>query len=199
MYLKNLLQAVASNNEMPLEVEDMANELIRAGCQDRIIFHPANQDPSELQGVFCQYTTRPGVYASPEFVTLIVYSSRLPIEWQRLVCCKELIHVCDSSVEQTNTEEEVQALLDKILGPLSTEDFGVADIMAAKDKFAIYQALAILFPLSAREEARDRIKRGFNDIDDVVAWTCLPKRMVEFVLSDEWPGIREEFVVGWSI
>ncbi|WP_156392455.1 hypothetical protein [Rhizobium sp. Root482] len=198
MYLKNLLAAVAIIDEMPLEVEDMAAELIKAGCQDRIIFSAADEDPAEIQGVFYQYTTKPGVYCSPDFITLIVYSKHLSVEWQRLVCCKELIHACDSEIEQTNTEEEVQALLEKILGPLSTEDFGLADLMAAKDKFAIYQALAILFPLSARDEARKAMSEKKRTLEQVAAWACLPSQLVELVLSDDWPKIRNDLVVGWG-
>jgi hypothetical protein len=48
-----------------------------------------------------------------------VYSTR---QLLRCFCgCKELIHSCDTDVERTNTEEEVTGLLDKLLGPLSTE------------------------------------------------------------------------------
>jgi hypothetical protein len=70
-------------------------------------------------------------------------------EWQRLVCAKELIHVMDGNAEKTNTSDELQGLIDKIIGPLSTEDFGLADLMAAKDKLAIYQALGVIFPDAA--------------------------------------------------
>jgi hypothetical protein len=38
----------------------------------------------------------------------------------------------------------LQGLIEKIIGPLSTEDFGLADLMAAKDKPAVYQAAALI-------------------------------------------------------
>ena len=197
MYLKNLLAAVADLHEMPVEVEDMASALIDAGCQDSIIFHPVDADAGTLQGVFYQYTTKRGVYAAPDFVTLIVYSENLSIDWQRMVCCKELIHACDKVAEQTNTPEEVQSLLDKVLGPLTTEDLGLPDLMALKDKLAIYQALAILFPLTARDQALEKIKQGVTP-EEIARWVCLPLPLVTMVLDADWPSIRQDLLDGWG-
>ncbi|MGA1801109.1 hypothetical protein [Rhizobium sp. HT1-10] len=199
MYLKNLLAAAGKlEGNMPVEIEELASELVLAGFQDSIIFHPEDVDPATVQGVFYQYTTHSGVYSAPEFVTLIVFSQHLDMAWQRLVCGKELIHVCDTAAEQTNTEDELEALLDKVLGPLSTEDFGIADLMAAKDKLAIYQALAILFPLRAREEARAHLNAGSRTVEQVALWAALPVPLVNLVVSDDWPSFYEFLVDGWG-
>lgn len=188
MFLKNLLDATEAQDVMPLEIEEMAQKLIEAGCQDDIVFFPDEEmDPTILRGVHYRYTVRNGVYSDPNFVTLIVYSPKLSMGWQRVVCCKELIHTCDDPVERTNTPEEVMGLIDKLLGPLSTENFGVADIMAAKDKLALYQALALLLPLSAREQA---LASGLP-ISKIADWVKLPESLVEIVLDEEWPEIRE--------
>lgn len=194
MYLKNLIKAVEDIKEMPLEVEDLAAQLIKAGCQDSIIFHPADEDPGEFQGVFYQYTTHPGVYSAPEFVTLIAFSRHLDLEWQRLVCCKEMIHACDSKAEKTDTDEEVEALLEKVIGPLTTKDFGLADVMAAKDKLAVYQALALLFPPQALAQAKASKKQPA----EIARWACLPVTLIEFALTDDWPSIREDLLDGWG-
>ena len=82
---------------------------------------------------FINFTRRPGVYAPPDFCTLVIYSSHLTSDWQLLVC-EELIHVMDGKYEKTKTPDELQGLIEKIIGPLSTEDFGLADLMAAKEK-----------------------------------------------------------------
>lgn len=194
MYLKNLFDAVSQTTLMPLEISELAAELVRVGCQDQITFIPVDVDPREVRGIFYRYTQHPRPYADPELVTLIVYSKNIPLDLQRIVCCKELIHTCDSDVERTNTEEEVQGLLDKLLGPLSTEDFGMADIMAAKDKLALYQALSIVFPDSAREQARELIAEGRKTVADVARWVCLPVGLVELVLGDEWLQIRDVII-----
>ncbi|MDI7923420.1 hypothetical protein [Ferirhizobium litorale] len=197
MYLKNLVAAVEQIDQMPIEVEEMAAKLVEAGCQDKIIFHPADEDPDEFQGVFYKYVVRHSTYADPEFTTLIAFSKHLPIEWQRMVCCKELIHTCDSSVEKTDSPEEVEALLEKVLGPLSTQDFGLADVMAAKDKLAIYQALAILFPPKAREQAVAGLAAGMR-IEEIAAWAGLPRALVSFACSEDWPAVMHELIEGWE-
>lgn len=47
--------------------------------------------------------------------------------------------------KKTKAPEELDGLIDKILGPLSTEDFGLSDLTAARDKIATYQAIALVF------------------------------------------------------
>ncbi|MFC3165408.1 hypothetical protein [Ciceribacter thiooxidans] len=201
MYLKNLINAVASLDSMPIEVEELTKHIIAAGCQDSIIFHPVDEDPGAFQGLFYQYTTHAGVYSTPDFVTLIVFSKHLPLEWQRLVCCKELIHACDSDVERTNTADEVEALLEKVLGPLTSQDFGLADLMAAKDKLAIYQALALLFPPEAWAQALAYVKAADDEaaaVERVARWACIPKDLVAFALTDDWPSLRTALLDSWG-
>lgn len=192
MYLKNLLAAVDTLEEMPIEIEELAAKLVEVGCQDDIIFHPdPEMNPSVLRGIHYKYSRHAGVYSEPIFTTLIIYSERLPLEWQRVVCCKELIHTCDDPVERTNREDEVQGLLDKLLGPLSTENFGVADIMAHKDKLALYQALMILFPDNARNQALVGIRDRGDTPEKVARWMGLPIDLVKLVLDEDWPLLRE--------
>lgn len=201
MYLKNLIKAVSAIDSMPIEVTDLSKEIVAAGCQDSIVFHPVDEDPGTFQGLFYQYIQHSGVYASPEFVTLIVFSKHLSLDWQRLVCCKELIHACDIGAEKTNTEEEVAALLEKVLGPLTSQDYGFADLMAAKDKLAIYQALALLFPPEARSQAVELVKATSDKdeaLDRIARWSRIPRELIEFALADEWPLLRTALLDSWG-
>jgi hypothetical protein len=181
-----LLSAFADRKNAPVDVQEVANFLIKFGCQDSIFFHPEELDPGELKGLYLQFTKRKGVYAAPDLVTLIIYPKDAPTEWQRLICCKELIHVCDGHNAMTNTPEEVDALVEKLLGPLSTDDFGVADFMASVDKIALYQAMAVLFPAAARDEARAQIEAGAATVEAIAAWTQLPVEVARLVLADDW-------------
>ncbi|WP_275789003.1 hypothetical protein [Pararhizobium gei] len=65
--------------------------------------------------------------------------------------------------------------------------------MAAKDKLAIYQALAIMFPLSARDQALEQRKAG-RTVADVARWVCLPIPLVKMVMGDEWPELRQDLL-----
>jgi hypothetical protein len=192
MSLLNVIKHFDSVRELPIEIPEIRDVVLTMGFQDSIVFVPCQKmDPAKLRGAFYQYTTHPGVYASPQFRTLIVYSAKLAKDWQRLVCAKELIHVLDGKAEKTKTEDELQGLIDKLIGPLSTEDFGLADIMAAKDKLALYQALAVLFPDAARTDALAQIKAG-KTVEDISEQASIPPRFVQLVLKEEWPSLRSD-------
>lgn len=188
---RKLSNKIAESVDLPIEISDLADALVVLGCQDEIIFSPQPTDPGKIKGIFYKYTTSKGVYRAPDLVTLIVYSSNVSLEWQRVICAKEIVHVCDGSIECTRTEEQVSGLLDKILGPLATEDFGMADFMASIDKLALYQGLDLLFPMKAREMALKELALKTRSIEEVVDWVSIPKEFVELVLDESWPQLRE--------
>ena len=187
---KNLLTHFRGRVKLPVDVGEISDFLIRSGCQDSIILHPEELDAKELRGTFVQYTTHAGAYSAPEFVTLIIYPQNAPLAEQRIICGKEIIHLCDGKIARTNTADEVDALIDKLLGPLSTEDYGLADIMASVDRLALYQALALLFPMAARDVAIERIAEGVATVETIAAWAMLPIPVVRLILSDEWIEIH---------
>jgi hypothetical protein len=189
-----LIAHFSETTELPIEIQDIRAKIVELGIQDEIKFFEHDIDPGKLRGVYYQYTRRDGVYGDPVLCSLIVYSSRLSVDWQRVVCCKEMIHILDGQAERTKTPEEVHGLVDKLLGPLSTEDFGIADFMAAKDRLALYQALMLLFPAAARREAVERLASGEVDIESIAKWACLPTVLTKVVMSDDWPELSRELI-----
>jgi hypothetical protein len=192
MSLQRLLERFDPLRELPFEIPEMRDAIVGLGFQDDIRFIPCDEmNPAQLRGVFYQFTRQPGVYAPPDLCTLIIYSSQMTREWQRLVCAKELIHVMDGKVEKTKTPHELQGLIDKIIGPLSTEDFGLADVMAAKDKLAVYQALAVIFPDAARADALTALKNGMTK-QQLMERASIPLQFTNLVMADEWPAIKKD-------
>jgi hypothetical protein len=194
MSLQRVVEAFAGSIDLPIEIPEVRDEVIRLGFQDRIIFSGQDADPGKCRGVFYQFTTRNGVYADPVMQTLIVYNSRLTVPWQRMVCCKEMVHLMDRRVEQTRTSDEVQGLLDKLLGPFSTEDYGIADLMAAHDRLALYQALPILFPDASRADALAELAAHRKSKAEIVEWAALPPVLVEMVLDESWPALKNDLM-----
>lgn len=192
MSLHRLLEQFDPVRELPVEIPEIRDAIMKIGFQDEIRFIPCDEmNPAQLRGVFYQFTRHPRPYAAPEFWTLIIYSSQMSRDWQRLVCAKELIHVMDGKTEKTKTPEELQGLIDKIMGPLSTEDFGLADLMAAKDKLAVYQALGILFPDAARAAALEALANGVTK-QEIMERACIPMQLGNLVLADDWPAIKKD-------
>ena len=190
--LKKIIEGTSNIDSMPIEVSDVVNIITENGHQDKIILVPENTDPKQLLGVYYQYTTREKVYGEPDFTTLIIFSCNVSVEWQRVICCKELVHICEKNFEQTNTQEEMLGLLEGLTGPLSTENYGIADLMAGNDRLAVYQALGILFPEAARVQAVKAINSGSKTASDIAKWTCLPLPLVELALLPDWPELFEK-------
>lgn len=188
--LKELIERFADRTELPIEVEEIAQAIIELGVQDEIHFVDVDADPSKIHGAFVRFTYRPQMYGDPVFVTHIPYNKNEPLEQQRVVCAKELIHIFDDNIEETDTEDEVPEFLDKLLGPLTTDDFGVADYMAAKDKFALYQCLPLLFPRAALQVARAAIENKDRTLEEIAEWAKLPRNIVDFMLKPEWEELN---------
>ena len=197
MLLKRLINLLDQSTLMPIEISDVVNEIKSIGIQDEINFIACDLDPEKLQGIYHQYRYQSSVYGDPVWVTNIVYSNKVSYDLQRIISCKELIHIFDKNVAKTNSEEDINGLMDKLLGPLSTEGFGIHDLMATVDRVAYYQAVAILFPNAARLEAMQKLMEGKITIDQIAAWASLPKELCELVISDKWLTIRE-FLINLS-
>lgn len=190
--MKKLVAEFSEQTGVPIEIGDIAAKLIEQGYQDEIYFHPVDSNPEVVRGVFYQFRYSPGVYVEPVWVTHISYSANLPVEWQRVICAKELVHIFDHQTAKTNTGVEVSQLLDKLVGPLSTEDYSLADLQAATDRVALYQCLPLLLPRSVLEIGRASMRAGHLDIEEFSAELCMPVALVRLMLSDEWDGVNGE-------
>ncbi|WP_439543273.1 hypothetical protein [Hyphomicrobium sp.] len=122
---KKLISEFADRSEVPVEIDEIRDAIVKLGMQDEIVFIGNDVDPGQIWGAIYQYTKAIAVYSPPEFHTIIGYNTRLPIPWQRVVCCKELVHLFDRKEERTNTPEHVKELAEKILGPMSSDEFGL--------------------------------------------------------------------------
>ena len=187
--IKKIIYKVQNLQKFPVEICDVVDILIENGIQDNIIIDFFDKPVEELRGVCYQYTVSPGVYVPPDFVSLIAYNKNLSLNWQRITCCKELVHVCERQFERTNSLELVEGLLEKLVRSRSSEDFGLSDYMATKDRLGVYLALGILFPISARKQAEKAISDGTASVSLVAEWACIPEPLIKIALLPEWPEI----------
>ncbi|MEZ5752286.1 MAG: hypothetical protein R3D60_10075 [Paracoccaceae bacterium] len=188
--LKELVQQFENCLELPIEVEDIAAAIIRLGVADEIHFVPVAADPATIHGAFVRFRYHPVPYGDPVWVTHIPYNSADPLDLQRVVCCKEMMHIFDSDLERTDTRTEVPEFMDKLLGPLTTEDFGLADYMASKDKLAVYMCLPLLFPKAALQVAREAVKDRSRTPEEIAEWAKLPLRLVNLMIQEDWDTIN---------
>jgi hypothetical protein len=194
MSLRKLYDQFRSVTELPIEISEIREAIQKFGIQDEITFIGRPLDPRELNGVFYQYKDRAAPYAEAMLKTLIIFPGNAPIDAQRLICGKEAVHLMDTAIERVDTSEKLKMLVEKLLGPLSTEDFGLADFIASQDKMAIYRCIPLLFPNAARDIALDLLRQEKVSLAQVVEWACLPPKVVKFVLDDKWPEVEKEFL-----
>lgn len=184
--LKKLIDDNEDRRELPVEVSELVDAITAEGWEDVIYLKPVEADISEIHGAFWRYTRSPGVYCAPEMVALIPYNANDSIEWQRVTCAKELMHLFDTVLERTDQDDEVWALINRLLGRFSSDDVGLADLMAGKDKLALYMCLPLLLPRAALLEAREAIESGQLTVQDVAEEAVLPVGLVELMLDPEW-------------
>ncbi len=75
----------------------------------------------------------------------------LPPQRKRLVVCKELLHLLDPDFNRVNNEEDFKKLTDNIGLPPEDQDPTKDGPKTVSDRIGIYKAVAVLFPLAARD------------------------------------------------
>lgn len=186
MSLRRLLESFAERDSLPIEINEVRDTIVALGIQDRIVLTSVNQPTEEIRGVFYQWTESDGLYRPPVFCTSISYSSRLSLPMQRVVCCKELVHIFDTAGATTKTREEVVRLTERLMGPATTDEISEADFSASTDRVAIYFAMAILLPKKVRDAAIPRVRSGELSVEQLAVASQLPEGMVDLILSEKW-------------
>jgi hypothetical protein len=189
--LRRLVERFQDRTELPIEIEEIRDALIDLGVQDKIIFSPEELDTGTLRGAYYQWCEHRAAYGEPVLTTLIVYPKNEDITWQRAICAKELVHVCDKQIVKTQTAEMVEELAQKVVGPFETRTATPADLMATVDKLAQYQGLNLLFPVAARRLARAKIAAGERSYAEIAQWACIPENYARLLLEESWDALNE--------
>jgi hypothetical protein len=97
----------------------------------------------------------------------------------------------DERMFRTSTPSAVALLASRLLEPTASADFGAADLAVIKDKWAEYQAMAVLFPEEARDEFFTLFKDGKITVEEISKRLVLPVDKVAFVMTTHWPKVLE--------
>lgn len=189
--MRSLIKKFEDRVTLPIEIDEIRDAIIDLGIQDRIVFCDEDLDTEELRGVLKQWREHGSVYGEPRWTTLIVYPRGVEVEWQRVICAKELVHVFDKQIVKTQTPEMIEKLAEKVLGPFEGLSDSPADFMATVDKLAAYQWINLLFPRAARNVARQMIKNGAKGPEEIAEWAAIPLEYVYMVLDEAWEEISE--------
>lgn len=189
---KNLQSKFDGRTEFPIEIQEICDALVEMGYQDDIRVVGEEMDTEQLLGTYVQFTEPSGgMYSEPRLVSLIVYPTNVDFESQRIVCAKELVHVCDANVAHTKDPHDIMDLAMVLAGRASIGDEPRMTMKVAADILAQQKGLMLLFPKAARVIARQRLAEGSITLEALAEQLILPTRTVDDMLDDEWDKIAD--------
>jgi hypothetical protein len=189
MNIPDLIKEFSERKDLPVDVNDVLKCLKTNGNEDEIEFIGVDFDAEILLGLIRIFHIRPGVYADPVRCVNIYYHQGDSVDWQRMICCKELFHLLDPDSAHTKTSEEIGKLAEKIGLPPEMQDPTSDGIATNVDRLAEFRAAAILLPWRAREVLLPPYKSGLITAADIARLADMPRKYVGFVMSDVWDRV----------
>ena len=175
---------------MPIQVDEVVAFFEAREIKDEIYFWLVESDVEILRGKMkhWEYPDENGKIVSCIDVDI---SRNLDERWQRLVSCKEILHLLDPKNVQVHDEITYNRLIEKVILPANLQDPFTDGREVNSDRVAELQAAAILFPYKTRELLYGPYHRDKTvTIEDIVRIVDLPPRYVAYVMSDVWEGIH---------
>lgn len=188
--VKELIREFSTRGTLPVEIEDVIAAIRSRGISDEIYyFWDNNLDPKTLRG-YIKHDEYPQPSGPPKLAVEITYA-KMGHEWERLVCCKEVLHVLEPAEQRCGKPDEVDLLIEKIILPADLVDPFTDGLHAATDRAALIYAVATLFPLAARNILMPKYSNGKLTLADIEDIAELPARYVAIVMSAVWKDIHD--------
>jgi len=189
MEAHDLLKAFEYRLKLPIDVNDVLAYLREHGNTDNVEFIGADLEPDILQGAVKIWYARAGVYVEPERMVNIYYHRGHSKDWQRMICCKELLHLIDPAWLCTNEAAAIDKLADEIGLPPEMQDPFNEMAETNVDRVAELRAAALLLPLEARNIFRPYYDAGKLSIDDIARQADIPRKYAGIVMHPAWDDI----------
>lgn len=197
MSYSKLVAHFRDREEFPIKIDEITDWLVRHGYQDEISFYAADMDTKILRGIMTRHVSRPGVYADPKFIVEIKYPKSANKCWERMICCKELIHLFDTPTEKTHTAQQIANLTLNLTSPISPSlDFGPDFIV---EHMAVTKALLLLAPIEIVEEIRQQYESGSKKPYDVALFFRIPETFVPMLFSPFYRVAADMFLGGHGL
>jgi hypothetical protein len=186
-----LIEAFENETVLPIDLNKVVRWLTDAGIQNEINFVPVELEPEgAIRGFIRRYKRHKGGWDSdPDEVSNIYYDSRQPLEWQNLVCAKELLHILDGAC--VTTREAFHKLTQRLTLPDDLQHLLDDPDFAVLDKLGTAPACALLLPLAAREVLLPAYRRGLVTEAEIARQAVMPVEHVRTVMSDIWPAVYD--------
>jgi hypothetical protein len=195
MDAKDVIKHFRTVTTVPVEVDEVVEFLRASGVKDELYLWEVDINSERLRGSLVQW--EPWEYpmnGEVHYVGDIYVAKSLPPDWRRLVVCKELLHVIDPVDCRVNSEADIEQLIEKLVLPPELQDAKQDGWKVLTDKVAIYEAIAVLFPLAARALMLELLKSGKTTVGEIAHIVDLPERFVRLVMWEKWPNVHSNLV-----
>jgi hypothetical protein len=192
---KDVIKRFSGVTTVPIDVEEVVNFLREQGVKDELYLWEVDINSDRLRGSLVQWETwEYPMDGATHYVGDIYVAKSLPADWRRLVVCKELLHVLDPDNCLVSDEASLEQLIQRLILPADLQDVEKDGVSVLTDKVAIYQALAVLFPLAARALLLQLLEGGKTNTAEIARIVDLPERFVRLVMWERWPTVHEMLV-----
>jgi hypothetical protein len=194
MLTRELIAAFSKRELLPVDVNDVKSFIIQKGIQDDIEFIGVEFDTDILQGWFKRFRRPVGVYGEAVNCTNIFYPINQSQDWQRFICCKELLHVLDPEQSRVINEDQIRDLATKIGLPREMQDPLRDGEHTWSDRIAEFQALAVLFPMECRNILLEPLKKEQISVSDIAKLVDIPRKYVGLAMSPLWDSFHNQLL-----
>jgi hypothetical protein len=194
MSVAKLIQKFSTREALPVPIDDVIAEIVARGIKDEIYpFWDVNLDMTILRGYITHYEYPANANGQVRRVAQITYA-KMGHEWERLVCCKELLHVLDPERYRVSSAEAIIELVEKIALPADLVDSKTDGLPVLSDRVAMTEAAAVLFPLAAKNIIAPHYSDGTISLAEIADAAEIPVRYAALVMSDGWEKLHDLLV-----
>lgn len=183
----SIFKHFAARTALPVKVDEIADWIVSNGFAVKINYHPMDRSPEIVSGLIRVERYKPQYSADELVIADIPYSTQMPETEQRVIGAKEVIHILDGDEYVSASYDQVSNLLSEIvIPPELMTDMAKLTGIGLFDHSGILRALAVLFPMAAREILLDLKGKGHIGDKEIAALAALPEEYIPFLLSGRW-------------
>ena len=187
MTVSRLVGLFSSFGYVPIDVQEVSDQIVEWGYYSEITIAPFDGPVEHLRGNIMVYENK-HVYGEVTSHCVIRFNKNSSVEWQRLICVKDLIHSLDPAYLRIDTREKAESFLDEFSynGDISA---GMGP-PALFEEAATYQALGVLCP----DLAIERLTRRGASLEAIAQTLDIPSTYASTVAQPNWPEVRDRFI-----
>jgi hypothetical protein len=167
-----------------VSVEDLRRQVIKDHpVVEAVDFWACDLEPKISLGHMILTMDRSSAYDHEYVSASIRFDKTRNTCWRRFICCKELMHVFDSSLAMTSDATRFMTLMNELENnPISVD----SSPMFNSERNAEWMALLVLFPQRLREQHFANHASGAMTDYEIALRTRIPETYVRSVMSDRY-------------